>query len=282
MPSRDTPPGDHATDSQHAQIAFQPCEIEHRYGADVHILADPLGLSLLSRLSAKGVVQPEVRRLCVHLYRLLAHVVLSAEFPRRVTSTETRMIDSTARGIWTGETLALDSPTVVVALARAGLIPSQIIYDFLNEVLDPSQVRQDHLSLGRQVDPAGRVTGASLDAAKIGGSVNDAILLIPDPMGATGVTVSTALAHYGAAVHGRPRKVIAVHLIVTPEYLRSVRDLQPKVTVYALRLDRGLSSPEILRTIPGTRWADERGLDDHHYIVPGAGGLGEVLNNSFV
>ncbi|MBC8131743.1 MAG: uracil phosphoribosyltransferase [Deltaproteobacteria bacterium] len=269
-------------DNQHQQSKFHPPEIEHRYGSGVHILSDPLALTLLARLSAKGVVQPDVSRLCTHLYRLLAHTVLAAEFPRRVTATETRMIAATPHGVWTGETLALDTFTVIVALARAGLTPSQITYDFLNEVLDPSRVRQDHLSLGRQTDAAGRVTGALLDAAKIGGSIDDAILLIPDPMGATGTTVSTALGHYRGAVHGRARKVIAMHLIVTPEYLRTVQQLHPEVVVYALRVDRGLSPADVLQTIPGTRWAEERGLNDHHYIVPGAGGLGEVLNNAFV
>jgi uracil phosphoribosyltransferase len=76
--------------------------------------------------------------------------------------------------------------------------------------------------------------------------------------------------------------VIAVHLIVTPEYLRHVRQHHPEVVVYALRLDRGLSPPDVLETLPGERWAEERGLTDHHYIVPGAGGLGEIMNNSFV
>jgi hypothetical protein len=38
----------------------------------------------------------------------------------------------------------------------------------------------------------------------------------------------------------------------------------------------------VLATVPGERWADERGLTDHHYIVPGGGGLGEIMNNSFV
>jgi hypothetical protein len=52
--------------------------------------------------------------------------------------------------------------------------------------------------------------------------------------------------------------------------------------VYALRLDRGLSPAHVLDTVPGTLWDEERGLDDHCYIVPGGGGLGEVLNNSFV
>lgn len=269
-------------DSQHRQTAFRPSEIEHRYGPGVHILANPLAMTLLGRLSAKGVVQPDVSRLCAHLYRLLAQTVLAAEFPRQSISIETRMIDATPFGLWSGETLAPDTTTVVVALARAGLLPSQVTYDFLNEVLNPVHVRQDHLSLGRQTDPAGRVTGALLDAAKIGGPVDDAILLIPDPMGATGTTVCTALGHYRASVHGRARKIVGMHLIVTPEYLRAVREQHPEMVVYAWRLDRGLSSPDVLEAVPGALWERERGLDDHHYIVPGAGGLGEVLNNSFV
>jgi hypothetical protein len=52
--------------------------------------------------------------------------------------------------------------------------------------------------------------------------------------------------------------------------------------VYALRLDRGLSPPAVLRTEPGTHWAEERGLNDIHYIVPGAGGVGEILNNAWI
>lgn len=269
-------------DNQHQQVQYRPSELAHRYGSAVHILSDPLALTLLARLSTHGVIQPEVSRLCAHLYRLLAQAVLSTEFPRRVSTTNTRMIEATPLGVWTGETLALDTVAVVVALARAGLMPAQITYDFLNEVLDPSRVRQDHLSLGRQTDQAGRVTGALLDAAKIGGSIQDAIVLIPDPMGATGATVVTALSHYSRAIQGRARKVIAMHLIVTPEYLRTVQQLHPELVVYALRLDRGLSPVDVLQTVPGTRWDEERGLDDHHYIVPGAGGLGEVLNNSFV
>jgi hypothetical protein len=49
-----------------------------------------------------------------------------------------------------------------------------------------------------------------------------------------------------------------------------------------VRLDRGLSTPRALDAPPGTWPEEERGLDDHQYIVPGAGGLGEVLNNAWV
>ena len=83
-------------------------------------------------------------------------------------------------------------------------------------------------------------------------------------------------------MEGTPRRIVCAHLIVTPEYLRKVADELPEVRVHALRLDRGLSPEEILQTIPGERWEEERGLNDRQYIVPGAGGLGEVINNSFV
>ena len=56
----------------------------------------------------------------------------------------------------------------------------------------------------------------------------------------------------------------------------------PDIVIYALRLDRGLSPADVLATVPGTRWDEERGLNDHQYIVPGAGGVGEILNNAWV
>ena len=76
--------------------------------------------------------------------------------------------------------------------------------------------------------------------------------------------------------------IINIHLIVTPEYLRAMRDAHPEVIIYAIRLDRGMSDPDIARTVPGTHWDRERGLNEHQYIVPGGGGFGEILNNSYI
>jgi uracil phosphoribosyltransferase len=270
------------SDVQFRSVGYHPPEIEHRYGLPVHILADPLALNLLARLCHAGTVQPEVNRLVGELYRSLLHVVIAAEFPRRTIAVETRMAAYTPAGVWSDEAIATETPAVCVALARAGLLPSQVAFDFLNQVLAPAGVRQDHLHLGRTTDDKGRVTGAGLHAVKIGGTIDNAMVLIPDPMGATGSTVSKVLTHYAAEVRGRAAKVIAVHLIVTPEYLRHVRSHHPEVIVYALRLDRGLSAAEVLETIPGERWSEERGLTETQYIVPGAGGLGEIMNNSFV
>ena len=101
-------------------------------------------------------------------------------------------------------------------------------------------------------------------------------------MGGHGTSLGGVIRHYQDADEGAPRKVVAVHLIVTPEYLaRMARDF-PSVEIYAIRLDRGLSCPEVLQTRPGERWSEESGLNERQYIVPGAGGVGEVLNNAWV
>jgi uracil phosphoribosyltransferase len=269
-------------DAQFQSLPYRPCEISHRYGERVHILADPLSLVMLARLCAKGTVQPEINRLVGELYRMLMHDVIAGEFPREHLAAPTRMIDVTPKAVWRGDVIATSTPTVVVAVARAGLLPSQVSYDFLNQVLQPEGVRQDHLALARTVGADGGVTGAGVYGSKIGGPVDGAMLLIPDPMGATGSTISKVIEQYGEPSYGRPRKIVAVHLIITPEYLRHVTRAHPNVIVYALRLDRGLSPTDVLGTVPGERWDEERGLTDRHYIVPGGGGLGEVMNNSFV
>jgi hypothetical protein len=56
----------------------------------------------------------------------------------------------------------------------------------------------------------------------------------------------------------------------------------PDLHIFALRVDRGLSPEHVLKTRPGTHWAEEVGLTDNQYIVPGAGGVGEVLNNAWI
>jgi uracil phosphoribosyltransferase len=253
----------------------------HRYGPDVHILADPLALTQLARLCAKGTYQPDINRLVAELYGILVRTLVNAEFPRHSVAQPTRMIDVTPHGVFQGECIDPQVRAVTVNIARAGTLPSQVVYDFLNCVLDPRLVRQDHFVMARALDEAGHVVGAKVSGSKIGGDVDDSILLFPDPMGATGSSISLALDEY-KKVPGTPRKVICAHLIVTPEYLRRVTTSHPGTVIYALRLDRGLSPEEVFDTVPGTHWDQERGLDDKQYIVPGGGGFGELMNNAYV
>ena len=135
---------------------------------------------------------------------------------------------------------------------------------------------------------AGGITGDFLVQAFAGTAtyalttVEGATVLIPDPMGATGGSLCEVLRMYREDVPGPARRLVAMHLIVTPEHIARVSREAPDVQIYAVRVDRGLSAPDVLDTVPGERHAEERGLNDHQYIVPGAGGLGELMNNSWV
>jgi uracil phosphoribosyltransferase len=132
------------------------------------------------------------------------------------------------------------------------------------------------------IDAKEAVVGSNIGGAKIGGDIDDALVLFPDPMGATGGSLCTAVSLYKEKVPGTPRRILSLNLIVTPEFLRKISREHPDVVVYALRLDRGLSPPEVFGTIPGELWEKERGLDDRQYIVPGGGGFGEIMNNAYV
>ena len=87
---------------------------------------------------------------------------------------------------------------------------------------------------------------------------------------------------YRDEVEGQARKLIVVHLIVTPEYIRNITSSFPEAVIYAIRLDRGLSPAPILKTQPGSDWDAEVGLNNQQYIVPGGGGFGEVMNNAWI
>jgi uracil phosphoribosyltransferase len=269
------------TDVQHQSLTFKLSEIEHRYGPRVHILSSPVALSLLAKLGHPATRQPDVNYLVRMLYDRLFDCAADTLFPKIESAVETRMRASHPEAVYRGEIIDPETPAVTVDLARAGTFPSHLCYEKLNHLLNPDRARQDHFYIARATDASGHVTGVTVSGSKIGGPVDDAVVLFPDPMGATGGTIVEVYRHYTERVGGKPRLLAALHLIVTPEYLRRVRAECPELHVFALRLDRGLSAPEVLREPPGLFWDRERGLNDHQYIVPGAGGLGEILNNSW-
>ncbi|MCB0367342.1 MAG: uracil phosphoribosyltransferase [Bdellovibrionaceae bacterium] len=257
-------------------------ELKHHYGKQIHILDSDYLTTLLWRLCSPETHQPLVNQLVEVLYSGIVKRVMDKEFPQMAIEAPTRMTALHPGKVYTGSVLDQNQSAVVVNLARAGTLPSYVCYQTLNFLLNPQGVRQDHIMAARKTDASGAVIGTDFGASKIGGPVDKSVVLFPDPMGATGGTIVSALDYYKSTVEGKAAKYVALHLIVTPEYLKRVTESHPDLIVYAIRLDRGLSSDEVLRTELGARWDEERGLDDHHYIVPGGGGLGEIMNNSFV
>lgn len=271
-----TPP----VDSQFRQVQHQLSEMPHRYGKNVHLLADPFLLSHLAQLCAEKTTQPLINELVTTLYSALLKTVVNQEFPIYFGQVRTRMAAEHPEGVYHGPLIEPNLSVVTVNLARAGTLPSYVCYNALNYFIQPERVRQDHISIARSTDEQHRVTGSKVSGHKIGGPTDDSIVLFPDPMGATGSTLAEALDLYKA--RGKAMKYIALHCIITPEYLKKIQSHHPDLIVYAIRLDRGLSSQEVLDTIPGTHWEKERGLNNQHYIIPGGGGFGEIMNNAYV
>lgn len=229
---------------------------------NLELRSDVLATSLLARISSESCVQPEFNQLMRFAYQKLINEVIVAEFPRQKSAVKTRMFASDAEaGVWEGEVLDRSQRAVVVDIARAGILPSQLCFETLSMLLDPAQVRQDHVVMARTTNEAGEVTGAHFGESKIGGDKEGAIVLLPDPMGATGSSLAKAVSHYKKDVPGKALKFIAINLIITPQYVEHLEAEHPDLKIYAARLDKG--------------------LNDHQYILPGAGGIGELMNNSY-
>lgn len=257
-------------------------ECEHKYGNKVHILNDTFATTLLAELCSPNTFQPRINQLVELLYHNMIRAVANCEFEQVEVSLPTRMTEFHKDIFYKGLVFSRDQRVITVSVARAGLLPSQICYDRLNQLLNPAKVRQDHLLVSRVTDDKDQVRGSQISGSKIGGDVENCMVLIPDPMGATGSTIKKIVEHYEGKVQGSPKKYVALNLIVTPEYLREVTSIKANFEVYAFRVDRGLSSAKVLNSIPGTYWNEERGLNDKQYIIPGGGGFGEIMNNSFV
>lgn len=256
--------------------------LDHAYGDHVHILTNPLMASILAKLGHPETFQPQLNRYVFMSYSFLFEQLVNHFLPTSVDKIETRMSEFTDKGFYHGEVLDKKARTVVVDLARAGTYPSHIVFEHLSTVLDSTRARQDHFYVNRKTNDKGEVVGVDVSGSKIGGDQEGAYVLFPDPMGATGSSISHCVEHYKKNVAGTAKKYLALHIIVTPEYIARMRKDHPDVEILALRLDRGLSDADVLKAKPGLHWDKERGLTDNHYIVPGAGGVGEVLNNSFV
>ena len=113
--------------------------------------------------------------------------------------------------------------------------------------------------MAQRIETVNGVSGSDLMASKIDGSVKGAIVFIPDPMGATGGSVKEVVDFY-LKKYGKPKRFVVVNLVVAPQYLKNLKKIKAPISVYAARLDKGLTK------------------DD--FIYPGLGGVGEMINNT--
>ena len=147
---------------------------------------------------------------------------------------------------------------MVADVIRAGIQPAHQFYLKLTEILNPKFVRQDHI-MSQRIETKSGVEGSTLMGSKIGGSVKGAIVFIPDPMGATGGSIQEVVNFYQKK-YGKPKRFVVINLIITPQYLKKCEKIKVPLSIYAARMDKGLTK------------------DD--FIYPGLGGVGEIINNT--
>jgi uracil phosphoribosyltransferase len=222
------------------------------------ILSTAYNLTLLAKLGLPETAQPEISRLIEELYHNMFDVVAENELETREQSFRTRILAKDKRGVFKGRVFRKNQKIVVADIIRAGIQPSHQFYIKFAGILNPENVRQDHI-MSQRIETKTGVSGTSLMSSKIGGSVKGAIVFIPDPMGATGHSIAEVINHYQKN-YGRPKKFVAVHLVITPQYLKRLEKIDAPFSVYAARLDKGLTK------------------DD--FIYPGLGGVGEIVNNT--
>ena len=269
-------------DSAYSNLKYNLSTVKHKYGENYYLLNSPYLLTLLDKICADEITQPLFTEYVRKAYSMLFNQASSHFLESEVVQSKTRMSEFHKEGVYQGDVFKRETKSVVVDLARAGMIPSQLIYNELNYIFDYRNIRQDHFYAARKKNELGEVTGVDISGSKIGGDIENSFVLFPDPMGATGGTISEAISFYKKHVPGNPKKFISLHLIITPEYIQRLKKDHPEVEVYTIRLDRGLSSKRALESMPGEFPEEEKGLNPNQYIIPGAGGIGELLNNSFV
>lgn len=253
-------------------------EYPHCYGESVHILANPVLLHLINKISSQSTSPAEVVQCVRWAYRLMLYEALPLTVPIVGNQLISRMATLTPRGVYHHLELDPEQKFVCVSLARAGIVPSQVCFEEIQSLLGYEAVWQDHFFCARIVDENGQVIGSKITGFKTGGEIQNKIVLIADPMGATGHTIDAVIQHYKKKGFGTPKSFLGLHLMVTPEYLWRITQNFPELTIVTGRLDRGLSDPDILNSPFGSQWEKERGLTEQGYIVPGAGGVGELMN----
>ena len=222
------------------------------------LLNTPYNLSLLAELGKSETLQPRISRIIEALFENMFGIVVDNELEQESVAIKTRISAKDARGIFRGKIFKKNQRAVVTDVIRAGIQPSHQFYLKLTEILNPKFVRQDHI-MSQRIETKNGVAGSALTGSKIGGNIKGAIVFIPDPMGATGGSIHEVINFYQKNF-GKPKKFVVVNLIITPEYIKRLEKIKAPISLYAARLDKGLTK------------------DD--FIYPGLGGVGEIINNT--
>jgi len=267
-------------DKAHFQFTKDSSFLKHHLSENVYVLDDLYAFSMLAKLSTPEVKQPLVNIYLRELYKVLLNNVVSSFFPVVEQDFETRMLEFDEHGRFTANVVDPNTKVLVCDVARAGMIPGQVCFDNLNLYLNPENVVFDHIMASRDIQEEAKSVNTVLAGMKIIPEFSDGYILIPDPMGASGSSIKKVIDLY-KSMHTNI-KIVVMHLIVTPEYVKTITESHPDVVIMAVRYDRGLSDKKSLENEIGKYPEGEKSLTETKYILPGAGGLGEIINNNYI
>ena len=201
----------------------------------VHLVDHPLVHDALVSLRNRHTAPAPFRRAATRI-----SVLLAAEALRDITTVATTV--DTPLGPAEGSEIGTD--IVVVPVLRAGL-------GMLDAVLElVPHARVGHIGLQRD-----EITAvASQYYAKLPARLDDAYVVMIDPMLATG---GSAVAALDLLQRAGARAIRIICIVAAPEGIALVESQHPDVTIYTPVVDRG--------------------LNEHKYIVPGLGDFGDRL-----
>ena len=156
----------------------------------------------LTRLSDKDTGEAAVGNITKSLYKeVLIRAAVKTLFPSIRTSVPTPMAQHVgARGILTDTVVNPNTKVAIAVLLRAGDIPANACRSRLIGLLKNGNVRTDYFGAARQTNEQHQVIGTRVSYEKAG-DLDERILLLPDPMGATSGSVIQVLQQgYGDAV----------------------------------------------------------------------------------
>lgn len=201
----------------------------------VSIVAHPIAQHALVHLRSVDAYPSRFRRLAERLSLLIA-IEATRDLPTEPHAVDTPLEPTTGRRI------ACD--LVVMPVLRAGLIMADVVLGVLPDA------RVGHIGLQRDE----RTAVASRYYLKVPAIGEDTVVLVVDPMLATGGSAITALDLVKANGGGDVR---LLSVVAAPEGVAAVEARHPDVRIFTAAVDRE--------------------LNEHKYILPGLGDFGDRL-----
>ena len=202
---------------------------------NLHVTEHPLVESKITMLRDVGTGNKEFRELVREIATFICYEA-TRDVPLKLVEIETPLCKTEARSV--------DQKFAIIPILRAGLGMVEGISNLL------PTAKTGHIGMFRDPDSLEPVEYY----CKLPPDCSERVVLLLDPMVATGGTVESAI-DYLKSQNVRHIKLLC--LLAAPEGIRRLLGKHPDVMIYTAALDKR--------------------LDDHGYIVPGLGDAGDRL-----